>query len=511
MASISGERTPVPSLVIWAMVILGVAITLGVLAGGMANPFMLIAGITGLVMVMLLFRNPEWALLVLVFTTYTMLTDVLVNTHGLPSLTKPLIALLYMLLLARWFLRGEPPAGGGKALLVSSGYIIFASLSFLYAVYIDSTAENIAELVKNVAILILITLYLKHGDTLRRVTYSILVGGLFLGTISTIQYLTGTFSNGYWGFGLARIQDIVGEMSSYRIGGPIGDPNFYGQLLLFPVSLAVDRMRYDEDRFWRLIAACTLAVTLLSIAFTFSRGTFLGAGIVLILMLVKDPPRPVITGTILALAAIALLVLMPQYLGRMYTLIETAFHISNESSNFQDDAIEGRLGEMRVALGIFLDHPLLGVGIGNYEHYFQHYSLLLDLPQRGTDRAAHSLYLEICAERGLLGLSVYLAMIWYIFSRVLKSAKRLRAAGLTSYEHMVLSYGYSLLGYLITGVFLHELLRFVWVIMGICLSTPAIASYEIRRASTLIRKEGGINEQSLSGQFPVGSVAGNSP
>jgi hypothetical protein len=222
-----------------------------------------------------MFRNPEWALLALVFITYTMLTDVLVNTHGLPSITKPVIALLFLLLLARWFLRSEQPAGGGIPLLLLLSYGLLTSLSLLYAVDIDSTAEDISELVKNAAIAIVITLYLKQGDSLRRVTYSVLVGGFFLGTISTYQYLTGTFDNEYWGFGLAEIQDIVEDMQSYRIGGPIGDPNFYGQLLLFVVPLAVDRLRYDKENLWRVIAACALAVALLSIAFTFSRGTFL--------------------------------------------------------------------------------------------------------------------------------------------------------------------------------------------------------------------------------------------
>ncbi len=490
MTSISGDHNTFPSLLLWVMVVLGIGVSLGVLVGGMTNPLLLIVVIAGIVAVILMFQNIELALLALVFITYTMLSDVLVNTHGLPSITKPIIALLLLLLLARWFLRGEPPAGGGIALVLMLGYGLLISLSLLYAVDTDRTVENISEFVKNAAIAIIITLILKRGDTLRHVSYSILAGGIFLGTISTYQYLTGTFDNEYWGFGLARIQDIVGELQSYRIGGPIGDPNFYGQMLLFVVPLAVDRLRNDKENLWRLIAACALVVTLLSIAFTFSRGTFLGAGIVLLLMLVKDPPRPAVTGAILALAVIALVVLMPQYLGRMYTLISTIFHISNDSSSLQDTAIEGRLGEMRVALEIFLDHPLLGVGLGNYEHYYQQYSLQFGIPQRGVDRAAHSLYLELAAERGLFGLGVYLALIWYIFRTILRSARQLRAAGLTTYENMFYAYGYSLLGYLVTSVFLHERARFTWVILGICLSFPAIAAYETWRASSSTRNEG---------------------
>jgi putative inorganic carbon (HCO3(-)) transporter len=495
---------------LWVVVVLGIGGSLGVLVGGMGNPLLLIGGIAGLAVVILMFQDPEWALLALVFITYTMLTEVLVNTHGAPSLTKPVIALLLLLLLARWFLRGEPPAGGGVALVLMIGYVLLTSLSLFYAGAIDSTLENISELVKNAAIAIIVTLMLKCGDALRRVSRSLLVGGLFLGTISSYQYLTGTFTNEYWGFGLARIQDIVGAEQSYRIGGPIGDPNFYGQMLLFVVPLAVDCLRYDKENLWRLIAACALAVTLLSIAFTFSRGTFLAAGIILLLMLVKDPPRPAVTAAILALTVIALLALMPQYLGRMLTVAESVSNLGNDTtSNLQDDSIQGRLSIMHVALKIFLDHPLLGIGLGNFEHYYQQYALQFYIPHRGTDMAAHSLYLEIAAERGLLGLAVYLVLIWYIFRIIMKSARQLHAAGLTTCENMVFSYGYSLLGYLATSVFLHERARFIWIIYGICLSFPAIAAYETRRVSSSTRNEGRINEEFHPGLFSVEPVAGN--
>ena len=512
MTRISTDRNQFPSRLFWVVVVLGIGGSLGVLVGGITNPLLLIAGIAGLVVVFLMFQNPELALLALVFITYTMLTEVLVNTHNAPSITKPVIALLLLLLLARWFLRGEPPAGGGAALVLLLGYVLLTSLSLFYAGDIDSTLENISELVKNAVIAIIVTLMLKRGDALRRVSHTIIAGGLFLGTISTYQYLTGTFTNEYWGFGLARIQDIVDpENQSYRIGGPIGDANFYGQMLLFVVPLAVDRLRYDKENLWRLIAACALAATLCSIAFTFSRGTFLATGIILLLMLVKDPPRPAVTAAILALAVTALIVFLPQYIERMYSMIGTFLQSGNDSGGVQDSGIRGRLGAMQVALQIFLEHPLLGIGLGNFEHYYQHYALQFGSSERGVDLAAHSLYLEIAAERGLLGITVYLVLIWYIFRIIMKSARQLHAAGLTAYENMVFSYGFSLLGYLATSVFLHERARFIWIIYGICLSFPAIAAYETRRISSSAHNEESTNETFRPEPFPVNPVTGNDP
>jgi O-antigen ligase len=229
-------------------------------------------------------------------------------------------------------------------------------------------------------------------------------------------------------------------------------------------------------------------------------------------MLVKDPPRPAVTAAILALAATTLVALMPQYIERMSTMIGTIFQFGNDSGirDLQDSGIRGRMGALRVALQMFLDHPLLGIGLGNFEHYYQHYAHQLDItPQRGGDLAAHSLYLEFAAERGLLGLAVYLVLIWYIFRIIMRSARQLHAAGLTTYENLVFSYGYALLGYLVTSVFLHEAFRFIWIIYGICLSFPAIAAYETRRVSSSTHNEAEIDEEFRSKPLPVEPAAGN--
>ena len=60
------------------MAVLGIGVSLGVLVGGMANPLLLIVGIAGITAVILMFQNIDLALLALVFS---MLSDVLVNTH----------------------------------------------------------------------------------------------------------------------------------------------------------------------------------------------------------------------------------------------------------------------------------------------------------------------------------------------------------------------------------------------------------------------------------------------
>ncbi|MCB0193759.1 MAG: hypothetical protein KDJ65_17555, partial [Anaerolineae bacterium] len=51
--------------------------------------------------------KPEWGLLLLVFMTYVRLSDVLVEHHGAPSIAKPFVVLLILVIAARWLLYGE--------------------------------------------------------------------------------------------------------------------------------------------------------------------------------------------------------------------------------------------------------------------------------------------------------------------------------------------------------------------------------------------------------------------
>jgi O-antigen ligase len=66
-----------------------------------------------------------------------------------------------------------------------------------------------------------------------------------------------------------------------------------------------------------------------------------------------------------------------------------------------------RMAHWQSALGMWTDHPWLGVGAGNYEVMYASYALPLWPLALGH---AHNYYLNIGAEAGLLGLAVYLVL-----------------------------------------------------------------------------------------------------
>lgn len=76
-----------------------------------------------------------------------------------------------------------------------------------------------------------------------------------------------------------------------------------------------------------------------------------------------------------------------------------------------------------VALKISRDHPLLGVGPGNFGASFKGYFQTDLLFQDQVWTSAHNLYLHQLAERGLLGLAALLAFLYALTARALARVK----------------------------------------------------------------------------------------
>ena len=85
---------------------------------------------------------------------------------------------------------------------------------------------------------------------------------------------------------------------------------------------------------------------------------------------------------------------------------------------------------MIVGLQMFADHPILGVGLGNYPLLYQQYSQRLGIDLRSEIRQAHNLYLEVAAETGLLGLLSFGLLLVVMFWSIWKAHQALAKKGL---------------------------------------------------------------------------------
>ncbi|HSR15942.1 MAG TPA: O-antigen ligase family protein, partial [Gemmatimonadales bacterium] len=463
----AGERNTVP----WA--------TAAALAGGVAGaaaflspePGLLVLGAIALAGCALVVLDADWALYTIAAFAVLRLADIATDFHGAPSLFQPLLAVAVVGIAARWAATGERPSGAGRAAVLMAVWLLIGLASLIVASAPGDGLTEAQVLAKDMTVAVVAGMLLQRTAALRGVVWVFIGGGTLIAGISVFQFLTNGFSNNFLGFGQSAVMNIVGLTDDVRISGPIGDANFYGQLLVMIIPLAVDRMMTEQKRLLKVAAGGAAALTTAAAVFTFSRGAALALVVVAVIMLVLHPPKLWAVAAIAGVIAVTIPLLPPGYVERMTTLAQIG-----TVEGGTDASIRGRTSEIMAGMFMFLDHPLTGVGLGNYEDRYLEYASDLGLERRREEREPHSLYTEVAAETGIPGVVAFGAIILSAFAALRRARVRFREQGDDDTANLTRALALSLVGYLITSLFLHmAFARFAWLVLGISLAAPALA------------------------------------
>jgi len=459
---------------------------LAVLAGGAAGflvleidrPAYILAGLVGLAVFIGTVFSVELGLFALVFLTYTRLSDIAVHMHNAPSIAKFFVALLVVAILIRWAIFQESPRGWVRPAVLLGLYGLVGVASIISANDPARVWETITDYVKDAIIALVVVILLQRGESFRRVIWVLLIVGIFLGTLSAYQAFTRNFEQSFWGFAQAKLMQIVGEANDYRIGGPIGDPNFYAQILVVLVPLALERFIHERKLILKFLAGWALLVTVFSIIFTYSRGGFLSMIVVLTLMFLFYPPR-VYQAPVFIISLLTVAYFIPSnYFERVLTLQD--FLTPNRSLHAEDISIRSRTSENLAAWEMFKDHPFLGVGWRNYPLLYLEYAKEIGLAPEAEERSAHNLYLEVAAETGAFGVASFGLLIGTSLYLLFSARKKFRRAGLRHYVDMTTAYAVGLIGYLTAAMFIHAAYpRYLYLLLGIALSMSMIVKNEL--------------------------------
>ncbi len=409
----------------------------------------------------------DFGLLVLVGLVYTRVSDALNHDYGIPSVLQIYIVLLFCGILGRWVLYREMPKGWikGGALFSLYGLVCIVSLFIASDASVTMTALN--NLLKDAIIMILVLVLLRKGTSFQQVVWMLIGVGIFLGTISCIQFLTKTFTNTYGGFASARIMEISGTTDDYRIGGPVSDANYFALIMVVIVILALERFLHEHRSFYRFIALWGLIVTLLCVVFSYSRGGFISLLAALTIFFFIYPPRffqvPII---IMSLIAISFF-LPPKYFDRIFSLNQFFHRTQPGEIQTNDSSFRDRAAQNLVAYEMIKSNPLFGIGLSNYRTDFNIYASRLGVSIGGL-ASAHNLYLEVAAETGFLGLFTFIALITNSLRITWKSYSAFLRAGNFEYAGMAIAFGIGFFGYLVGSIFIHGAYpRYFYLLVGI--------------------------------------------
>jgi len=243
-------------------------------------------------------------------------------------------------------------------------------------------------------------------------------------------------------------------------------------LMAAVAPFCVAMLNADDQPWVKALAAAALVVTLTAIIVLQSRGAMLTFLFECGLMVIRQRPRHALAGL---LAVCLLFVVVDGLLG---------FPMVGKLGFLND-----RLSLWLAAGAMFLDHPVLGYGPHTYELFYGAKLAQFDLPEwlpvgEEITPWPHSLYLEVAAEQGVVGL----AALGVLLTRALTLLQRARS-GLTDAARTYLSAcSCSLLAFLVAGAFELTLLR-IWVpvLLFLLLGTVSFLAHspDLRREARL--------------------------
>jgi len=255
-----------------------------------------------------------------------------------------------------------------------------------------------------------------------------------------------------------------------RLGGPLGSENRYAQILAVVFPLALMRAFRDPRRSRRLAGGAASILIAGGIFLTFSRGAAVAVGLTIVLtLLLRELKFRHVLPALAVLTAVVVLV-VPDYVTRLSTLggVTALSSSTTDSTNKPDSALVGRETENLAALHVFIDHPVTGVGPGVYFHdYSRDYANRLGLRYLASERRGHSLYLEMAADTGIMGLTAFLVMVSVPIVLLLRQARYWRNRD-SERAIVASSLVFALVAYLASAMFLHlSYQRFFWAILAL--------------------------------------------
>jgi probable O-glycosylation ligase (exosortase A-associated) len=231
-------------------------------------------------------------------------------------------------------------------------------------------------------------------------------------------------------------------------GGMLEDNNDFALALVMNIPLLFYLGRNETDRRIRNGTIVAVALTVVTILLTHSRGAAVALAGTVLLMAWRSG-RLLQAAGLLALLIAAFLLFAPQHvLDRLATI----------GQGTQESSAGARVRAWTIALRMIEANPVIGVGIRNFQgHYARHSEGLYGDEGPGFAFVAHNSYLQIWAENGTIAFAIYLVLLGsvYVACRKVRQIARMRpdATYLLNYARM---FETTTFGFMIGAMFLNR-------------------------------------------------------
>ena len=453
----------------------GLAAAIGLLAA--RQPLIALGGEMVLLLALGILAWPDASTLVVVFILYSNAASIAVDLHGVPYAFGAAVPVLLIVPLASYLIFRREKLVITAAFPLFLLFLLVQVASTLLSRDIGIAIQHLVKfVVEGVVLYFLISNAVRTPKMARLAIWAMLLVGTCIGLLMFYQQITNNMKNIFWGFAqVSRAAFRTGDTSAgndvyqARLAGMIGQNNYCAQVMLMLVPLGLFRFWGERSKLLKVLALVMTGCSALGMALTFSRGAALAFALMILIMTFMRYVKPYQV-VIVALVVAVVLFLLPQYSTRLARLqgLEGLVSEGGGSGTTQLDASDAnRANEMLTGLLVFIDHPVVGVGPGMFNAYYQEYSVFAGYRVLLTNRAAHDLYVDIGSETGALGLMCFLGIVFVTVRNLNRTRKRYLQSQ-PELANMATGFMLAIITYMTTGMFLsfaYE--RYFWLVLAL--------------------------------------------
>lgn len=421
-----------------------------------ASPGLVLAGVAALLFLAL----STWNLLagVAVFTVVTF-PATLPAAAGVITIAKPagfVLAFSWLLVVLRDrdevpFLPRDRPA----LAFLTGAFLVWAGASVLWAEDADAARADVTRLVQVVVLFVIAYSAIRTSRDLRVLAWAFMTGA-FVTAVYSIA--TGSYTE------------------TGRLAG-IFDPNFFAVQLVASTAIASFMIGATRRASVRTLLVALILTYSTAFALTQSRGGMVGLAAALLASILyagRHRRHAVVAACMVVAVAVG-------YFGFV-----AALDVRERITDFSSQASSGRADEWRIAFEMVRDEPLLGVGLGNYtvvEPAYAARNIDILQPQYVVHNRleAHSTYLQVVSELGVIGLALFIALVLAAVAAAVRAIQLFELFDDAPGEALVRGVVVATVGLLVGYAFLSALFeKPLWLLLGILVATRVVADRQER-------------------------------
>jgi len=356
--------------------------------------------------------------------------------------------LLLGVILIRHLLRPKASRERDRIVFGALAMLAVAGLSVPFAIWRGGALDSTIELAKLIAVLYLIRTLIESEKDLRGILWLMMILLGWYSISSLIAYRNG-------GFYYLRYGNMLAVDRAMGINSLVGAPNELAGMVLALLPFLVALIRTSR-RIWSRITLLVLATcALAALVLTGSRTAVLSL-LALAVYYVLQFRHKLLTLAGCTLLMAIIWVSMPSAYKQRYLTVK-----SYAEGGQLDASNEFRLEVWAAGWKMFLDHPVIGVGAGQFSTAFA----LLYSKEHHQWMNPHDLLLQVICELGVIGLIAFTYFVVQV-RRAINIPLHIRNSRFKFHYEIAVACDVMFLGVLLLSITGHTMYRPFWYLLG---------------------------------------------